>query len=159
MNNISKLKPFDKISLVRKCIGLSPIQKLILLVVASHLGKNDFCFLSIPTLLKECGLKHRSSLISNIDVLIKLNILWKLPPDKGFKSNRYGIRFEELVRVADWGSARSGLVGVRYAHPKRKIKRNIKKSCPVDKKSVDNKLGPEDYLEKMKETVGLKVIK
>ena len=128
MSTISKLKPFDKIEIIRKCSGLSSTQKLILLVIATHLGKNEFCFLSFNTLQKECSLKNRTALSDNLTSLINVDILWKINPGPKFKSNRYGINFNLLVRDAyqcgtprlpDQCGTRTKVV--RDTYPKRNI--------------------------------------
>lgn len=93
---MSALKPFDKINIIRKCIGFTATQKLLLLLIASHLGKNEFCFLGLRTLQKESGLS-RSTISDNIRLLIEVDVIWKLLPGDGFKSNRYGINFNKMV--------------------------------------------------------------
>lgn len=126
--NISKLKPFDKIEIVRKVQRLSITQKLILIIIATHVGKNEWCFVSLSTLQEECCITKRTALISNIKSLINANILWKIPPSKGFKSNRYAINFNLLVtdghqssdlQLLDQSPTVTRLVTV--GHPKRNI--------------------------------------
>jgi hypothetical protein len=92
-----KLKPFDKIEIVRQCGQLSSTQKLILLIIASHLGKNEFCYLSYNTLQAECCLAKRNAISENLTALAKAGIISILPPSEGFKSNRYSIYFDRLV--------------------------------------------------------------
>lgn len=103
---MAKLRPFDKIEKVRSITGLTSTQKLLLLIIATHLGKNEFCYISITTFQEECCLKKRDAITDNLQVLIDLNLIWKLPPSKGYKSNRYGINFDLLVTVGDWTSHR-----------------------------------------------------
>ncbi len=134
MPRVAKLQPFDKIENVRKCTGLSSTQKLILLIIASHLGKNDFCFLSFTTLQKECCIAKRTAISDNLTALIDAEIIWKIPPSKGYKSNRYGINFEKLVtdgyhcsnlRLPDRSPTVTSLVTDGY--PKRNINKSEKK--------------------------------
>lgn len=122
------MKPFDKICLVREVSGLSATQKLLLLTIATHLGENDFCFLSITTLQKECCVAKRHTITDNLKVLIDLGYIIRLHPRPGFKSNQYQINFEkiqeklstdqsfkgtskkgELVLLRDQGSPSKGL--------------------------------------------------
>ena len=96
MNTIANLKPFDKIHLVRKFTGITHTQKIILLVIATHLGSNNSCYVSISTLLSECCLSKRDAITINIKKLIDLGVLFKISPSLGFKSNQYGINFHLL---------------------------------------------------------------
>lgn len=136
------IKPFDKIEIIRKCTGLSSTQKLILLIIASHLGKQDLCYISFNTLQEECCLKKRNAVSDNLKSLIDVNILWKIPPSDGFKSNRYGINFNLLVtngyqcgnpRLPDRYPTVTRVVTNGY--PKRKINKSkeIKRANLVDK--------------------------
>lgn len=139
MSSLANLTPFDKIEIVRKCEGLSSTQKLILLVIATHLGKNDFAFLSLTTLQKECCLKKRTALSHNLHALIEADIVWRLPPSDGFKSNRYGINLQKLVtnghqcsdlRLPDRSPTVTRLV--TNGHPKR----NINKTKEIKKEPL-----------------------
>lgn len=96
METIASLKPFDKIVLVRDINFISHTQKIILFIIATHLGNNDFCWLSISTLLKECCLTRRDAVTINISVLVSAGILLKSPPRKGYKSNQYSINFNQI---------------------------------------------------------------
>lgn len=93
-----KLKPFDKIEIARKCTGLSSTQKLILLIIATHLGKNDFVYLSYDTLQLECSIAKRTAIADNLTALFNAGVIWILPPSDGYKSNRYGIHFDYLLK-------------------------------------------------------------
>ena len=97
MPNLTKLTPLDKVVIIRNCIGLSVTQKSILYSIASRLGKQNFCFPSLTTLMKDSGLSKRTALVDNITALVKANIIHRISPGNGFKSNRYGINFELLV--------------------------------------------------------------
>lgn len=108
MVSLSQLKPFDKIEIVRRCIGFTATQKLILFIISSHLGKNHFCFLSLSTLQKESGLS-RATISDNLRMLIMTNVINKLPPGNGYLSNRYSINLEMLV-VLDYQCSSLGLL-------------------------------------------------
>jgi len=148
------MKPFEKIVAVRSVGDISPVQKLILIIIATHLGESDFAFLSLSTLQRECCIATRHNITDNIKVLIDKNYLIKKTPSDGYKSNRYGINFEkikasaakELVpqrnqtsAVKELDQCRKGTRLVPQRNPKRninKIKRNIKSVSPQF--SVDN---------------------
>src|SRR5579862_8295725 len=100
MTNVTNLRPFDKIEIIRKCTGLTATQKLILIVIASHIGKNTFCYIGYSKLQQECCLSSRTSLSQNLSILESNKIIWILPPNEEHKSNRYGIDFDLLVRNA-----------------------------------------------------------
>jgi len=134
------MKPFEKINAVRKISGITSTQKLILLVIATHLGENDLAFLSLTTLQAECCLA-RSNISKNLNRLIELGLVLRRPPSDGFKSNRYGIAFENLdssgtlLVVEQYQSSsvpvldqyRSATKVVAEQHPKRNINNNEKK--------------------------------
>lgn len=98
---LSKLKPFDKVSIARKCPGLSIPQKLTLLVIASRLGKNEFCYLSLDTLQIECSIGGRRHLVKYLKQLSDIGLLLIIPPGDGFSCNRYGINFELIINKTD----------------------------------------------------------
>jgi len=81
---------FEKIIAVRKLENINSTHKLILLVIATHIGQNEYAFPSIPTLAKECCLSERR-IYSNIKELSELGLLVKLKSDGKFKSNRYAL--------------------------------------------------------------------
>lgn len=89
---------FDKINFVRSFDdgNITPSQKLILLVIATHLGDNDFVFLSLTTFMQECCLT-RTNASSNLKKLINCGYLIKLPPSDGFRSCRFLIDFKKLA--------------------------------------------------------------
>lgn len=143
------MTPFEKIIAIRDLQGINSIQKIILLIIATHLGNNDFAFLSLTTLQEECCIKKRDSITNAITSLINLGYLSKKSPSDGYISNRYWIHYEainqsptvtshrqSLVTVGDGGSHRGRLrespwvTGVvTHGDPKRnikEIKRNIK---------------------------------
>lgn len=125
--NISKLKPYDKIVIIRKCQGFTPTQRLILYTIATHLGNNYFCFLSLTTLQNETGLS-RSAISDNLKILIEVDVVRKMAPGEGYKSNRYAINFQLLV-VLDYQCSSLGLLDytarttrlVVQDYPKRNI--------------------------------------
>jgi hypothetical protein len=147
--SISKLKPFDKIEIIRKCIGMTSTQKLLLLVLSSHLGKQNFCYLSLTTLQKETCLS-RTSISDNLRLLVLSKILWQLPPSNGYKSNRYGINFE-LIVVQDYQCSSLGLLDqsprttrlVVQGYPKRKLNK-------IEKKKKEELLSIQDKKSKEK---------
>jgi hypothetical protein len=163
--NMAKLKPFDKIHHARITKGLSITQKCILMVIASHLGKQEFANLSLNTLQIECSINKRSCLVDNLDYLIQLDIVWKILPGSGFKSCRYGINFDLLVTVGHQTSDLRSLdqsptvtSAVTVGHPKRKLnsfKRNLKEPL-VDKINGKAKSNAESEWEKIRKTCGLK---
>lgn len=97
---LSKLKPFDKVSIARKCPGLSIPQKLTLLVIASRLGKNEFCYLSLDTLQIEYSIGGRRHLVKYLKQLSDIGLLLIISPGDGFNCNRYGINFEMIINNA-----------------------------------------------------------
>lgn len=105
---------FDKIEIVRKLEGITSTQKLILLVIATHLGDNEFSFPSISTLQKECCIKKRTAIIKNINELVELEFVIKLPPSNGFKSNRYSINFLQVTSNPRLPVSRKSLVTDGY---------------------------------------------
>ncbi len=90
------MTPFEKIVLVRAIKNISSGEKLLLLTIATHLGNDDVCYLSLTTLQDECCLA-RDNVSSNIKKLISKKYLQKLPPSAGFKSNRFVINFDEIT--------------------------------------------------------------
>ena len=135
MNTIANLKPFDKIHLVRKFTGITHTQKIILLVIATHLGSNNSCYVSISTLLSECCLSKRDAITINIKKLIDLGVLFKISPCLGFKSNQYGINFDLLVTLGDQTSHPRLLVQsprvtslVTVGDPKRNLNNKLNKT-------------------------------
>lgn len=133
MDNITKLTPLDKIMVVRNAIGLNTTQKSILYSIASRLGKQNFCYPSLSTLMIDCGLSKRSALTKNLDILVNLRILLRINPSNGFKSNRYGIDFKVLVTYGHQASDFRSLVQsptvttlVTVGHPKRNRKEKLK---------------------------------
>jgi hypothetical protein len=109
MTSISKLKPFHKIDIIRKCTGFTATQKLLLFIIASHLGNNEFSFLSLTTLQKETGLS-RTAITDNLRLLLLVDVIWKIDSGKKYRSNRYGINFSKLV-VLDYQCSSLGLLG------------------------------------------------
>lgn len=99
MSNISSIKPIRKISLARIHLDIPKTAKLVLLVIATHLGKNQFAFVSTRTLLKECEMRSKNQLDKIINLLVAYGLLVKLPPIKGYKSNRYSINFDLIEKI------------------------------------------------------------
>lgn len=160
MDNITKLSPLDKIVIIRKCTGLSAIQKSILYSIASREGENSFCYPGLSTLMVDTGIKHRTSLIENLSILAELKILWINPPNKEFKSNQYKIDFELLVRVAHQCSALGALDqcvtrtrAVRKAHPKRNTNKKLKE---IKKEPSLITAQAEEAKEKIRRICGIK---
>jgi hypothetical protein len=139
--NISKLKPFDKIDIIRRCNGFTSTQKLLLFTLASHLGLNHWCWLSLTTLENETGLS-RTSINDNLTALVIAEVIHKRAPQKGKKSNQYAINFGLLVAL-DYQTSSLGLLDqcaratrlVAQGYPKRninKIKENEKEPFAFD---------------------------
>jgi hypothetical protein len=115
------LTAWEKINLVRSFDdgSINCLQKFLLLTIATHLGDNDFCFLSITTLMRECAIKKRHTVIDNLKILAELNLIQKINPSQGYRSNRYLINFSEgsplkglltqVVPHKDQGSPSQGL--------------------------------------------------
>lgn len=128
MQNISKLKPFDKINIVRKCTGFTPAQKLLLLIFSTHLGEHDLCNPSLSTLMIESGMA-RTAVTSNIAKLQAVDVLIKKSPSRNSRSNQYAINFKLLVAqdyqcsslgLLEWYSRTTRLVAQDY--PKEQLK-------------------------------------
>jgi len=146
MPNVAKLKPFDKIEIIRKITGFTPAQKHLLLLLATHLGTHNFCHPSLSTLMIESGMS-RTAVADNLKKLIAVNVLIKLPPSHGYKSNRYLINFELLVAqdyqcsslgLLDWYTRTTRLVAQDYPKEQlNKIKRKEKK--PFTQKSQEKR--------------------
>lgn len=90
-----------KIAFVRAISGLSPIEKLILLTISTHLGHNEFTFLSLTTLQRECCIAKRHTLIKYLSKLEEKHLLKKIAPSDGFKSNRYGLNFDLIIKLTE----------------------------------------------------------
>ncbi len=91
---------FDKINLVRAFNDgeMSGVEKSILAVISTHLGDNNFVFLSISTLIHETCYT-RQTIIQNINKLIKRGYITKISPSEGYKSNRYSINLELIASL------------------------------------------------------------
>jgi hypothetical protein len=83
------MTPWEKIIFIRDKINLTHIQKLILLIIASHIGNNDFAYLSITTIQNECGIKKRTSVTDHLQALQEIGLITILPPSDGYSTNRY----------------------------------------------------------------------
>ena len=162
---MATLKPFDKINIVRQCTGLTVTQKCLLLIIATHLGKNDFAFISISTLQLESCLAKRNTIIQNLKVLIALNIVFKLSPSDGYLSNRYAINFDLLVSVGYQCSNLQGLPQslqvtrvVPVGYPKRNIKsfKRNQRANPVDKSNGEATSKADKARAEIRETCGLR---
>lgn len=91
------MTPFEKIIWVRTVENITVAQKMILTTIASHLGNNDYCFVSMTTLQKECCIKGRTNISNNLNFLIENNFIIKKPPSEEFNSNQYQINFEKII--------------------------------------------------------------
>ena len=158
MRNIAKLKPFDKVEIVRKSTRFSIIQKLILLTICTHLGEQDFCYLSLSTLQEECCISKRSALVENLKCLIKSRVLWKISPTGKYKSNRYGIDLNLLVTNGHHTSdlrlpVRSPSVtsAVTNGHPKEPLNKIKKQERGALLQKSENKKAKERALKAIKE--------
>lgn len=134
-NSMDKqLSAFDKINLVRAfddnliCIG----EKLILLVIATHLGDNDFAWLSLSTLMIECC-QGRTTLSNNINKLIKKGYLIKIKPSEGYRSNRLQINFQRLASTV------SVLVSKQYPTSTETVLDQYQNSTPLVSNQYPNR--------------------
>ena len=91
------MKPFQKIVLTRQVSGISSTQKLILLLIATHIGNNEFAFISLDTLMEESCIKKRTSIVEGLNILSELELIIKLEPSNGYKSSRYGLNFKTIT--------------------------------------------------------------
>ncbi len=150
-NGKKEFTAWDKINLVRGFDDgrITSTEKFVLLIIATHLGGNDFAWLSLTTLMRECS-QSRGVLNNNIKKLVEKGYLTKISPGDGYKSCRFIIEFENLsstetvlepvdnsgslVRkpyqtgtetVLDWYGNRTRLV--RKPYPNRNIKEKEKK--------------------------------
>lgn len=163
MDNITKRSPLDKIVIIRNCKNLNSTQKSLLFSIASRLGKNNFCYPSFTTLMIDSGIKNRTSLVENLTILENLKIIWIISPKDGYKSNRYGIDFDLLVRVA-YQCSTLGALGqcatrtrlVRKAYPKgntnKKLNKN-KKDLSVKEEAEEAKTQMREFIKKRKKSV------
>lgn len=159
MANISKRSPLDKIVIIRKCNNLNPTLKSILYSIASRMGNNNFCYPSFSTLMIDTGIKNRTTLVENLTILENLKIIWIISPRDGYKSNRYGIDFDLLVRVAyqcstlgalDQSATRTRLVRKAYSkgNTNKKLKEN--KEEPSLNKSIKEQKTKEQFKDLLK---------
>lgn len=145
MPKISKFQAFDKIEVIRKVTGFTPAQKLLLLLISTHLGKNNFCFLSLTTLMTESGMS-RTAVSDNLSKLAAVEVIIKLAPNEDFKSNRYGINFD-LIVAQDYQCSSLGLLDqysrttrlVAQDYPKRKLNKHKRKLNSESLNFIDQK--------------------
>lgn len=145
MANITKRSPLDKIVIIRNCKNLNATQKALLYAIASRIGKNNFCYPSFTTLMIDSGIKNRTSLVENLTILENLKIIWIISPKDGYKSNRYGIDFDLLVRVAYQCST---LGALEQSATRTRLVRNAYSKGNINKKLKENK--EEPFLDKNK---------
>jgi len=96
-----KMSAWDKVNLVRAFnIKINYTQKFLLLIIATHLGNNDFCFLSLDTFMDETCIKKRTTISDHLKILEKIGLITIYPPSEGYKSNRYSINFDLLIAAS-----------------------------------------------------------
>lgn len=96
MDSIDTLKPYDKIVAVREIKFLSSTQKFILMTMATHLGSNIECWLSLTTIKEECCLADSHTVINSIRGMIRIGILHKREANHQYKCNQYAIDFDQI---------------------------------------------------------------
>ena len=96
-----KLTAFDKINLVRGFNDgkMKGSEKSLLFIIATHLGDNDFAWISLTTLCNESCIT-RSNVNINIKKLISRGYIQKILPSEGYKSCRFVINFEVIHRTS-----------------------------------------------------------
>lgn len=152
-NGKALLSIWDKIKIVRDFDDtyISSSEKCILLTITTHIGANDFAFLSLTKLMKECC-QSRGVLNENIKRLVNRGYLIKLLPSEKFRSCQFSIPFENLtgsvavlVRLPNhpstdseptWFGSRTTMV--RQPNPKEHIKLLEKKVKEKPKSSFSD---------------------
>lgn len=108
------MTPWDKVIAIRNLRNMPHVQKIILFVIATHLGNNNFAYPSLTTLQEECGLA-RDNLSSNLNKLINSGYIQKLPPLlPKIKSNRYIVNFSVFCQEQSTTSSGKLLVVKNY---------------------------------------------
>ena len=88
---------FEKINFVRGFDdgSITTSEKFVLFIITTHLGDNDFAFLSLTTLMRECC-QSRGVISKNIQKLVNKGYLIKINPSDGYKSCRFAVDFDVL---------------------------------------------------------------
>jgi hypothetical protein len=99
MSKDSGYTALDKMIIVRsyRHSSLATLDKFLLFIIATHLGDNDFSFISIDTFQKETGICRRHTVTKHLDYLVYLGYIIKYAPSHGYKSNRYSINFDLII--------------------------------------------------------------
>lgn len=94
---MDKMSAWDKVNLIRSFNDgiMKAGEKSILLIIASHLGENDFAWLSLTTIANESCM-HRTNVNINIKKLISRRYIQKLSPSHGYKSCRFVVNFDVI---------------------------------------------------------------
>jgi DNA-binding MarR family transcriptional regulator len=102
MSKDSGYTALDKFLLVRAFNDgkMTGGEKSLLTILTSHLGDNDFCWVSLKTLCREACLT-RMSVIANLNALELRGYVKKLPPGDGYNSNRYIVNLEVIHRLVE----------------------------------------------------------
>lgn len=92
------MNSFDRLAIVRSFNDgiITTSQKSLLFIIASHLGENNFAFVSLETLSHEAALV-KDKVVLNLKKMLNLGYINKLPPSDGYKSNRYSINMELIA--------------------------------------------------------------
>lgn len=110
---MAELNAFEKIVLVRELHGITHTQKLILLILATHIGGHDSYCISLTTFQKECCISSRHNVTDNLQILKDMKIIKVVTPYKHDKSFRYAIDFAYLARYRKGTSTAKELVPER----------------------------------------------
>lgn len=126
--------PWQKISFIQNFDDgqITSTEKFVLFILTLHLGKNEFCFPSLTTLMRECCLA-RDKICNNIKKLIKRGYLRKLPPGDGFRSNRYVVDFEVMA------SSEGLLVAKGYHTSSERLPEGLRKATRLVAKGYPNR--------------------
>lgn len=106
------MKPFDKIVAVRNLAGITSVQKVILLTIATHLGEHEITFVSTRTLQRECCIAGPQNLQANLHVLSRLGVLTIHSPNENFKTNQYEIHFDRIKELIEKSHAANGALAL-----------------------------------------------
>lgn len=96
------LNGMDKIALIRGTkLKIKPVFKLILIIIASHMGKKHRAMISTRRLMNECDISSSRAIDKYINKLCETGLLYKIPPSDGFKTNRYEIDFNLIQKISN----------------------------------------------------------
>jgi Helix-turn-helix domain len=131
---MAEMTAWEKIKLVRSFDdgSISTGEKFVLFIIATHLGDNDFAWLSLSTLMTECC-QARNNLSKNIKKLIQKGYLIRISPSDGYKSNRFKINFDKLP------SSETLLVAKRYQTSSETLPPQVRNATSLGTKRYPNR--------------------